>query len=229
MVILNDMVMKKSNKRMRRSEENLITRVYRPFTEQITKVLVKTSITANQVTAIGVFISIVAGFFLALGEWKYLLIGAIGTQLVLISDLVDGQVARYKNLITPFGGWWDPIANKIFKYFLFFGAIIGVYRVSGDPLILIIGTMAIFNVTMIAFVSNFRNFYDFSKEYHELPRINKKFDIPFGLLTVFALSIFALLNIVSLYLWFFAIFGTIAWMKQVYSHYKLAKNYKPKN
>ena len=77
MVILNDMVMKKSNKRMRRSEENLITRVYRPFTEQITKVLVKTSITANQVTAIGVFISIVAGFFLALGEWKYLLIGAI--------------------------------------------------------------------------------------------------------------------------------------------------------
>ena len=219
--------MKKGYKRMRRGSENLITRSYRSVSEPITKILIKTKITPNQITTIGLLISIITAFFLALGEWKYLILGAIGVQIVLISDLLDGQIARYKNMKTVFGGWYDNIANKIFKYILFLGAAIGAYRISGDPIILIIGAIAIFNVTMIAFVSNLRSFHDFAKGHADLPKFGR-FDTPFGLLTMVALSIFALFNILALFLWFFAIFGTIGWLKQIYSHYKLARKYKPK-
>jgi len=220
--------MKKNYKKMRKKEEHLVSLIYRPITEQIAKFLFKTNITPNQITTFGIFISIIAGIFFSLGEWKYLIIGAILAQCVLITDLLDGQVARYKKLRTMFGRWYDKIANKIFKYIMFLGATIGAYRVSGDYMILIVGIIAIFNVTMISFVSLVKHFYDFSKNYSELPK-TKKYFIPFGMITVVGLSISALLNILSWYLWFFAIFGTFAWIKQIFSHYRLGKDIKIKD
>ena len=168
------------------------------------------------------------GILFALGEWKYLVIGAVLTQLVLVSDMLDGKVARYKNLGTMFGEWYDGIANKVFKYLLFLGATIGVYRTSGDPLMLIVGAIAIFNMTMIAFILYIKQFFNFSKSHTELPRI-KGLEIPYGLLTLIGLSIFALLNIMGLYLWLFAVLGTFAWIKQIYSHYRLGRSIKIKN
>ena len=212
---------------MRSGRESLVTIFYRPFVESIAKVIFKTSITPNQMTTIGILISIIGGVFFALGEWKYLIVGAVLVQLVLISDMLDGKIARYKNLKSLFGEWYDGIANKIFKYFLFLGATIGVYRISGDPLILIVGAVAIFNVTMIAFILYIKQFLNFSKGHTELPRI-KGFEIPFGLLTLVGLSIFALFNAVGLFLWIFATFGTLAWIKQINSCYKLGKKYKVK-
>ena len=216
--------MKKDYEKMRSGRENIITIFYRPFVEMIAKILVKTKITPNQITTIGIFISIIAGFFFALGEWKYLIIGSILTQCVLISDMLDGKVARYKKLGTVFGEWYDGIANKIFKYTLFLGATIGAYRISGDPLILIIGAVATFNMTMISFILYLKPLFNFSKGHTELPRL-KGLEIPFGFLTLVGLSIFALFNILNLYLWFFAIFGTLGWIKQIYSNYKLGKKY----
>ncbi len=214
--------MKKDNVKMRSGRESLITIIYRPLAESLVRVLVKTSITPNQITTIGILISIVAGFFFALGELKYLIIGAILTQVVLISDMVDGKVARYKKLGTKFGEWYDCVANKIFKYILFLGATIGAYQISGEPLILIIGSVAIFNMSMIAFILSFKPFWNFSKGHTELPKING-LEIPYGLLTLVGLSIFAILNMIELYLWFFAIFGTFGWIKQIQSNYKLGK------
>lgn len=219
--------MKKDYKKMRKKEEHLISFLYRPITEPVAKFLFKTSITPNKITTFGIFVSVVAGIFFSLGEWKYLVTGAILAQIVLILDLLDGQVARYKQMRTMFGRWYDKISNKIFKYIMFLGATIGAYRMSGDYIILIIGAVAIFNVTMISFVSLVRTFYDFSKNYNELPK-TKKYTISFGMLTVVGLSLSALFNIITLYLWFFAIFGTFAWIKQIFSHYKLGKDIKIK-
>ena len=220
--------MKKDYEKMRSGRESIITIFYRPFVESIAKILVKTKITPNQITTVGIFISIVAGGFFALGEWKYLVIGAILTQFVLMSDMLDGKIARYKKLGTIFGEWYDGIANKIFKYFLFLGATIGAYKISENPLILIIGAIAIFNMTMIAFILHIKQFSNFSRGHTELPRL-KGFEIPYGLLVLVGLSIFALFNIIYLYLWLFAVLGTFGWIKQIHSQYELARNYKPKN
>ena len=214
--------MKKDYERMRSGRESLVTIIYRPLAESIVKVLVKTRVTPNQITTLGIFISIIAGFLFALGEWKYLIAGAVLTQVVLISDMVDGKVARYKKFGTAFGEWYDGIANKIFKYILFLGATIGAYRVSGEPLMLIVGAVATFNMTMIAFIISMKPFFNFSKGHTDLPRI-KGLEIPYGLLTLVGLSVFALFNIMSLYLWFFAIFGTFGWIKQIHNNYKLGK------
>jgi hypothetical protein len=77
---------------------------------------------------------------------------------------------------------------------------------------------------MIAFILSFKPFFNFSKGHTELPRV-KGLEIPYGFLTLVGLSIFALFNIINLYLWFFAVFGTLGWIKQIHSNYKLGKKY----
>ncbi len=99
---------------------------------------------------------------------------------------------------------------------------------TNAPIVLILGSVVIFNVTLISFISNMRLFFDFSKGYNELPQ-NKNFFLPFGMLTTTLLTISALINKITWFLWFFAIFGTLGWIKQIYSHYKLGMKIKIKN
>lgn len=214
--------MKRPHKRMKNKEDSIVSAIYNPLTERLAEKLAKLKATPNQVTTFGIFLATIAGFFFALGEWKYLIIGAILTQLILITDLTDGKVARYRNMTTKFGVWYDAVANKIFKYVLFLGITIGIYRIYGDSLILIIGAISIFNITMISFISNLRHFHDFSKGYSELPRV-KGLYVPFGLLVLLGISLFALINLLSLFLWISAILGTFVWIRQIYSHYKLGR------
>ncbi len=223
--------MKMSHKKLRKEKgaEHLISLIYLPLTERITKLLLKTNMkTPNPLSHSIIISAIISGFFFALGEYKYLVIGAVFSQIALIFDLLDGQYARAKNLKTMFGRWYERITNKIMKYFMILGASIGVYRMTNDPLILIIGAIAIFNITLISFISNMRHFFDFAKDHTELPR-TKRFFLPFGMLTTTLLTISALFNKISWFLWFFAIFGTLGWMKQIYTHHKLGMPIKIKS
>ncbi|MAG47651.1 hypothetical protein CL617_03520 [archaeon] len=217
--------MNKDYKEMRKKSghEHLISLFYRPLTERITKVLLKTPVTPNQLTTLEILMALLTGFFFALGEWKFLIIGAILAQFSLIFDLLDGQVARYKKLRTMFGSFYDKIANKIMKYLMFLGATIGVYRMTGSTIFLVIGAIAIFNITMISFITHVRHLQGYSRNISELPR-SKKYFIPFGMLTVVAISVFALFNILDVYLFLFATLGTLAWIKQLFTQYKIGKD-----
>ncbi len=221
--------MKKNDQKMRKKREHLVSLIYRPLTERITKFLLERNMkTPNPLSHSIIISSIIGGFFFSLGGYKYFVIGAIFSQIALIFDLLDGQYARAKNLKTMFGRWYERITNKIMKYFLILGASIGAYRVTNDPVMLILGAVVIFNVTLISFISNMRLFFNFSKNYNELPQ-NKKFFLPFGMLTTTLLTISALVNKIQWFLWFFAIFGTLGWIKQIYSHYKLGMKIKIKS
>ncbi|MEK6932296.1 MAG: CDP-alcohol phosphatidyltransferase family protein [Nanoarchaeota archaeon] len=210
----------KKVKIVRRKKDLIIERFYRPMTDFIFSFLIKTKITPNNITTLSIFFGLISGIFFAFGDWLHIILGAVLSQFSLICDLLDGDLARTRKLGSEYGMWYDMIATKLFKYFIFLGATIGVYRISKDPLILIVGVVAIFNITTISFISNFRSFFKFFKSHTELPEV-KNFYIPFSFLTVIFLDIGAIFNKVDWVLWFFAIFGTLGWIKQLYSAYKL--------
>ena len=172
--------MKKANsKKMLKKDEHLISIIYRPLTKRIASVLLKLGVTPNPVSHSIIITALIGGIFFSFGDYKSLVMGAIFSQLSLICDLLDGMIARARNAKTMFGRWYERITNKVMKYFLVLGASIGAYKTSGDPTILIIGAIAIFNITIISFISNMRLLFNFSKDYNELPR-TKRFFIPFG-------------------------------------------------
>ena len=212
--------MAKKVKIVRRKKDLIIERFYRPITDFLFRILIKTKITPNNITTLSIFFGLVSGIFFSFGDRLNLIIGVVFSQFSLICDLLDGDLARTKKLSSEYGMWYDMIATKFFKYFIFLGATIGAYRISNNPLILIIGGIALFNITMISFISNFRSFFEFTKNYSELPEVKNLF-IPFSFLTVIILDIGAIFNKIDWVLWFFAVFGTLGWIKQLYSAYKL--------
>jgi len=75
----------------------------------------------NQVTFFLILISILGALLLASSNFSYQLIGILLVYFGFILDKVDGEVARYKELITLQGGYLDELYHFIVPSFLLFG------------------------------------------------------------------------------------------------------------
>jgi len=95
-------------------QDNAITRyLYRPISMPLTKLLVWTPITPNQ-------ISCFVAALVALGCWltghRDIELALLGTVLVLVAsyvDCCDGEVARVKLMQSRFGAWIDTIVDEL--------------------------------------------------------------------------------------------------------------------
>lgn len=115
----------------------------RPISSQITRLLLKTRIQPNSITLICFFLSILGAFFFFHKGYLNLLIGAILAQVASIIDGCDGEIARLKFLETKFGGWFDAVLDRYADAFLLFGLTYHAYQILSNPVIMIIGFLAI--------------------------------------------------------------------------------------
>jgi len=91
----------------------------------LTKVLLKTKITPNQVTLASIICGLACGIFYAFG---WLIIGSIFLFVSHILDCTDGNLARAKEQFSDFGRWLDFIGNRIAEVFVFLGVSFYFYR-----------------------------------------------------------------------------------------------------
>ena len=72
-------------------------------------------------------------------QHSYLIISAILIQLYAILDLVDGDIARIKNLQSTYGMWLDIFFDKLIDFLLIFSLTIGVFYETKEFIYLITG------------------------------------------------------------------------------------------
>lgn len=92
---------------------------YRPLSLPITSLIVKTSISANTITVIGILTWIAGCFLLCLTEAGYQIAAVILLQLGLILDHVDGDLARYRNRTSYEGAYLDLLGHSFSGPLLF--------------------------------------------------------------------------------------------------------------
>lgn len=88
----------------------------------IAPIFLKTKISANQISILAIIIGIIAATLIMLGDFWMLLLGAILMQLWLILDKVDGVIARYRKMVTPFGKFLEELDGAVIAA-LFFSSI----------------------------------------------------------------------------------------------------------
>ncbi len=119
-----------------------IKRYYREVAIVFSKLLMKTSITANQVTIFrGILIFPTAALFM-FGNYYLSLFGAFMVLFTHFLDWVDGIIARMRNQITIMGGWlsyFDCIMVPLF----FFGIAFGEFIKTNNPYMLIYGFLIV--------------------------------------------------------------------------------------
>jgi CDP-L-myo-inositol myo-inositolphosphotransferase len=117
--------------------------INRPLSIRITKFLLQTNIQPNTISLFCFSLSLIGALFLFQKGYYNLLIGAILAQLSSVIDGCDGEIARLKFLETNFGGWFDAVLDRYADAFLLFGLTYHVYQIMNNPVIMIIGFLAI--------------------------------------------------------------------------------------
>jgi len=126
----------------------------RPVSTRISKYLVKTSITPNHISFFSFVLCCIGAFFFFLGEYSYLLLGAILAQVSSIVDGCDGEIARLKFRETEFGAWFDAVLDRYADAFLLFGLTYYVYFPSRNLLYLFVGFLAIIGTFMNSYTAD---------------------------------------------------------------------------
>ncbi len=183
---------------LRKNTDGPISRILnRPISIKISKLLLKTKITPNQISLVGFITAFFGALFFYVGEYIFLIIGGILVQLSSIIDGCDGEVARLKLMQTKYGGWFDAVLDRYADAIIIFGMIHGHWILHNNLIIWTIG--------FIALVGSFLNSYTadkydavFKKRKEEVNRWRMGRDIRLFLIFIGALSNQILITLVVL-------------------------------
>ena len=103
-------------------------RLNRFFSKPLTRLLLKTPLTPNQITLISLGFGVLAGVLFSKGTYAFSLAAAVSYQLAMVFDNCDGEVARAKNMRSEFGGWLDVVADILTDISLFLGIAFGMLK-----------------------------------------------------------------------------------------------------
>jgi phosphatidylglycerophosphate synthase len=106
------------------AEDSPVSRyIYRPLSRPITRALLHTKITPNQVSYFVGVLGLAGCVLTALPSQSALIWGAFLVFVSCIIDGCDGEIARMKLQFSPFGAWLDTVIDEITQvcYFLAIG------------------------------------------------------------------------------------------------------------
>ena len=106
-------------------DETLTLYILRPIAFVFVKLLYPTSITPNQVSLMTIIVGTISGYFFSRGTVTSFVIGGSLYFLCMVSDCVDGMIARLKNSGTAVGRIIDGFADYIVAISVYVGMGIG--------------------------------------------------------------------------------------------------------
>lgn len=109
----------------------------------ISRLLVKTPLTPNQVSIGILAIGLYGSYLASRGDYRSALLGAFLFQTQSILDGCDGEMSRVTYRGSLAGEWLDTVGDDITNYSFFFGAAWGLYHTTGWLPYLIAGVVVV--------------------------------------------------------------------------------------
>ena len=126
--------------------DGLVDRFFnRPVGRQLSKLLVHTPISPNQVSVVSILIGVASAWFFARGNF---VAGALVFQLCAIIDCVDGDLARALFKQSRLGKWLDLGGDQVVHFSVFAAIGIGVARIDPSVPALALGASAALGVLL---------------------------------------------------------------------------------
>jgi phosphatidylglycerophosphate synthase len=105
----------------------------RHLSYRLTPVLLKTTITPNQITAISLTFGLLCAICFISGNYIAGIVGALLMTASYTFDNCDGEVARVKNMSSDFGAKFDDMADWMVDTSFFAALGYGTSQVTGEP------------------------------------------------------------------------------------------------
>lgn len=130
----------------------------RKISGAISRRLLQTSITPNQITIFVTLLGMAAGVLMAQPGYGPKLGGAFLFLLTSILDGCDGEVARAKHLTSKLGGWLDLWGDNVVHVAVFYGLSRGLYQDSGRSVYLSLGWAAVVGTLISAGLASYQTY-----------------------------------------------------------------------
>ncbi|MBI3880702.1 MAG: CDP-alcohol phosphatidyltransferase family protein [Verrucomicrobia bacterium] len=125
------------------SADGLVDRYFnRPMGRPLSKLLIHTSVTPNQVSVAATLIGVASAACFAIGHRPSAILGAVLLQLSAIVDCVDGDVARVVFKESPLGKWLDIVGDQVVHVGVFVAIGVGLARAGTDAPVLALAASA---------------------------------------------------------------------------------------
>jgi len=141
--------------KLKKDTDGPVSRILnRPISLRISKILLKTGITPNQISVLSFVIGLAGASFFFVGEYFYLILGGMLVHIHSIVDGCDGEVARLKLRQTKYGGWLDSVLDRYVDAAIILGLVYGYWSINGDITIWIIGFFALIGSFLNSYTSD---------------------------------------------------------------------------
>jgi len=132
--------------------DGVLARFNRRLSLPLSVLLVRTPITANQISLSIVSLGFAAAWLFSRGTYAASLLGAAMSLAASILDGCDGEVARLKYQESAFGCWLETVGDYTYYFAIFIGITIGAVRSTGRPIFYDLGIVAIGGAIVTAFL-----------------------------------------------------------------------------
>ncbi|MDT8340324.1 MAG: NTP transferase domain-containing protein [Longimicrobiales bacterium] len=118
---------------LRKASDGPVSRfINRPLSTRVSRWLVRTPVTPNQISVAAMIMSLAGAGFVAVGGYLNFLLGAGLFQLASVVDGMDGEVAKLKFQQSRQGEWVDTVCDNV-SYIAFLAALIFAVARSALP------------------------------------------------------------------------------------------------
>ena len=132
----------------------------RPVSPLIAYISLKLRLTPNIVSFISLIFCVCAVIALFYSpDYSFYIVAAVLWWIGAIFDAADGDLARYSNQMSAFGGWFDSFLDRIKEILIFssFGYL--AYTIHKDELYLLLGILSISSTVMSGYVSDTKKLF----------------------------------------------------------------------
>lgn len=200
-------------------ESRRIKPLNRWISAALTRLLLKTSLTPNQITLASFVSGLLSLAMFALGGYGLTLLGALFLQVSYVLDNCDGEVARARDMRSNLGGWFDIGCDAVLHVCLFPAIAWGLSHGGTRHGVLVLGNIASLGalVTFSFFIAK-RLTRSSQAAFLRLVPTTRPWKIlawlKAGDFSLIVLA-FALLNAMNVFLWFAAFGLHIFWLAAV--------------
>ncbi|GEM_PF-4961059 len=131
----------------------LIKYIYYPPSVLYSWIAISLGISAHIVNILGLIATISAAFIIYYLGGNWMILAGFLVMFGLVADLSDGTVARYYNKKNAMGKWLDESSGFIGICAVFFALMMKNFVETGNLVIIILGTYAIFSYMMINYAA----------------------------------------------------------------------------
>jgi phosphatidylglycerophosphate synthase len=125
------------------SSDGLVDRRFnRPVGRWLSRALVDTRVTPNQVSVVSILIGLISAGLFAAGNSGTAVWGALMLQLSAIVDCVDGDLARAQCRESALGKWLDIVGDQVVHLGVFLGLGFGLWRSGSSGPVVGLGIIA---------------------------------------------------------------------------------------